>query len=176
MRTWRACRKGSALRRYEAPSIGRSRSGDDRLYGVALDRCSMPQNEYSRCELEHQRKVMRNVKCGKANLSNERSEVRKHLDLSCDVERCRRLVQNEEPRSGNHRHRDHCALQLAARHLVRIPLAELLRVGKAQSAKECDPFTPCQLVQHQAFANRDLADLRDEPMHGIECGRCALAT
>ena len=56
-----------------------------------------------------------------------------HLDLGGDVERRRRLVEDDEIGPAGHRHGGHGALQLAARDLVGIALADRVGLGQAAS-------------------------------------------
>ncbi len=87
-------------------------------------------------DLRHHREVVRDVEAGRAELADEVAQQRQHLDLGRDVERRRRLVEHDHVRSAAHGHGGHHALQLAARDLVGVALADRVGVGKLQDAEQ----------------------------------------
>ena len=74
----------------------------------------------------------RDVEGGGAVLADALPDRGQHLDLGRDVERRRRLVEDDQVGPAGHRHRGHGALQLAARDLVRIAF-EPKRSGSGSS-------------------------------------------
>jgi S-formylglutathione hydrolase FrmB len=65
------------------------------------------------------------VERGGVELLDDVADRRQHLDLGGHVERGGRLVEDDQVGPAGHGHRGHGALQLAARHLVRIAEADL---------------------------------------------------
>src|SRR5262249_50819510 len=83
-------------------------------------------------------------------------------------------IQDQDVGLARHRHRDHGALQLSARDLMRIAIPEGFRRGQIELPKELNgaPFrlrTAEQLITH-----RHVAYLPDQRLGRIERGGCAL--
>jgi hypothetical protein len=98
----------------------------------------------------------------------EPGEQLEDLPLDRDVERGRRLVGNEELRLAGERHRDHHALLLAARELVRIGGQPPLRLGHAdlgeQRLRARERLAPAEA---QVLAQR-LGDLVADREHRVQ--------
>ena len=73
-----------------------------------------------------------------AGLGLELLEQRQDLRLHGDVERGRRLVGDQDVGAQRERHRDHHALALAARELVRIVVGAPRRLGDADPLEQRD--------------------------------------
>ena len=69
-------------------------------------------------------------------LADELAKRGEAFDLRRHVERGRRLVEDEDVGLGDHRHRRHDALQLAARHLMRIAAADRLGARQVEFAEK----------------------------------------
>jgi hypothetical protein len=94
-----------------------------------------------------------------AHLGLQLVEEGEDLRLHGDVERRRRLVADEELGLARQRHRDHRALALAARELVREAVDATLRFGDAGSPQQLDrPLASGVLVQPEMRLEH-LADL-----------------
>ena len=83
-----------------------------------------------------------------ALLALEPHEEVEDLGRDGHVERGRRLVRDEQPRSTQQRHRDHRALEHAARQLVRVGAHDPLGVGQADRREDladaaARPRRPC---------------------------------
>ena len=82
-------------------------------------------------EAAHEVQVVRDEQDRHAVLALQVVEQREDLRLDRHVERGRRLVGDQQLRAARERHRDHRALALAARQLVRIRVDASLRIGNA---------------------------------------------
>ena len=92
-----------------------------------LDRLAVAQHHDAVGHLRHHREVVGDVDGGGVELLDDVADRRQHLDLGGDVERRRRLVEDDEVGPAGHGHGGHGPLQLAARDLVRIAEADLVR-------------------------------------------------
>ena len=92
--------------------------------------CTSPpsQNHDAVGDLGNDGEIVRDVDAGDAALLHHGLEGAQHLDLGRDVERGRRLVEDDELRIADQRHGGGKALQLAAGHLMRIAAADRLGV------------------------------------------------
>ena len=108
-------------------------------------------------------------------LAHHAAEGAQHLDLRGHVERRGRLVEDHDLGVGDQRHRRHQPLQLPARDLVRVALADGLRVRQRQLAEQRDRL---QLGFARAAAvpwmTRRLDHLVHDRARRVERGRRAL--
>ena len=80
--------------------------------------------------------IVGDVERGRVVLADQRLEQDQHLNLGGHIQRRGGLVEHQHIGSAGHGHGRHGALQLAARHLVRIAAAKVLRIGQVQGGKE----------------------------------------
>ena len=92
------------------------------------------------------------------------------LRLDRDVERGGRLVGDQQLGLGGERHRDHHALRLAARELVRERLGPPRRVGDADRAQHLDRLLDAGLAAGVAVDLVDLADLHAGGVARVQAG------
>ena len=90
------------------------------------------------------------------------------LRLRGDVERGRRLVGHQHRRLERQRHRDHRALPLAARELVRIGAHAAFGVGQADFAQQAEGLLLPFFRRQQAVRLEHLGDLVADPHQGVE--------
>ncbi len=112
---------------------------------------------------------MRDINRRRATLAHHTLEGAQHVDLRGDVQCGGRFVEDHQQRVADQRHRRHHPLQLPARHLVRITLANGVRVGQGQIAEQLDGLglqvcTTAQTVNQRAFDH-----LIDELFRRVEC-------
>ena len=88
--------------------------------------------------LGHHREIVGDVDRRRVELLDDVAHGGQHLDLGGDVERGGRLVEDDEVGTAGHGHGGHGALQLAARHLVGIAVADRVGIGQLQAAVEID--------------------------------------
>ena len=81
------------------------------------------------------------------------------LGLDRDVERGRRLVGDQQFRLARQGHRDQHALAHAARHLVRVLLDALARVGDADQVEQLDGARPGRRGSSREVTAQHLGDL-----------------
>ena len=87
-------------------------------------------------DLRHQGEVVGHVDRGRVLLPDNLFEGLEHFDLRGDVERGGRLVKHHQVGSAAERHRRHQALQLTARYLVRVTVADAIGIGQFQRVVE----------------------------------------
>ena len=75
-------------------------------------------------------------------LADELAESGETFDLGRHVERGGRFVKDEDVGLGDHRHRRHHPLQLAAGNLMGIARADRLRARQIELLEETDRFRP----------------------------------
>ncbi len=109
-----------------------------------------------------------------AVLADELPERGEAFDLGRHVERGGRLVEDENVRLGDHRHRRHHALKLSAGNLVRIARTDGLRARQIELLEQADRFRARLRRRQHAMPDRRLADLLHQGMRRIERGRRAL--
>ena len=86
--------------------------------------------------LRDDREIMRDVNCSGVELLDCIPHRRENFDLRRHVERSGGFIEYDQIRSWRHCHRRHHALQLPARNLVRIALADRIRFRQLQRAVE----------------------------------------
>ena len=139
-----------------------------------LDHLAAPEHHDPVGDLGDDREVVGDVERRRAVLADELAEGGEAFDLRRHVERGRRLVEDQDVGLGDHRHRRHHALQLAAGHLVGIARADRLGIGQIELSEQPDRRGARLGRDQHAMADRRLADLLHQRMRGIERGRRAL--
>ena len=98
-------------------------------------------------------------------------EQAQHLRLRGDVERGCRLVGDDEARLHRQRHRDHHALALTARELVRVRMAQRLRGRQVHVGEQLEHPGGDLAARHRRRMELErLGDLVADAHHRIECG------
>jgi len=110
----------------------------------------------------------------RVGLPHDVLDRRQHLDLGRHVEGRGRLVEDEEVGSAGHGHGGHGALKLAARHLVRIAIADAFRIGKLQAPEQVHGLALGVLRAQHVMPGRRLDILIDELVGRIEGRRSRL--
>ncbi|MEM5299839.1 IS110 family transposase [Burkholderia sp. JPY481] len=124
--------------------------------------------------LRDHRQIVRHIDGGHSALPDHAAKRLQHVDLRRDVERRGRLVEDHEGGVGDQRHRRHQPLQLAARHLVRVTLADLLRVRQRERAEQFDGFCLRGALAERAVNQRAFDHLVHDRARRVERGRRAL--
>ena len=124
--------------------VGLARCGQDLRRRAGLDHLAVAQDQDAVGDLGHHGEVVADVEGGRAVVADRLPHRGQDLDLGGDVERGGRLVEDDEVGPAGQRHRHHRPLQLAARGLVRVAVAERVGIGQAQLAVEAggDPLAP----------------------------------
>ena len=114
--------------------------------GRFLDQLAVAQHHDAVGHLGHHREIVGDVDRRGVELVDDVADGGQHLDLGGDVERGGRLVEDDEVGPAGHGHGGHGALQLAARDLVGIALADRVGIGQLQPAVEIDGvlLRPCR--------------------------------
>ena len=107
---------------------------------------------------------------GHAEFAPQAVEQVEDLRLDGHVEGGRRLVGNEKLRVAGKRDRDHHALALSARHLVRVAVERLCGRGDADEIEELDRPRPCRGAAHRAVQEDGLGDLVADREDWVERG------
>jgi len=89
-------------------------------------------------DLRHNSQVMSHVKCRRAFILDHLLEGLQHFDLGGHIQRGCRLVQHQKIRARNQRHRRHKPLKLATGHLMRIALAQPVRIRQFKGVVQFD--------------------------------------
>ena len=90
------------------------------------------------------------------------------LRLSRHVERCRRLVRDQEVRVVDQRHRDHHALAHPARELVRIVVDPPLRLGDPDGLEQLEGARSRDPRGHVAMQLHRFDELLPDRVHGVQ--------
>ena len=96
-----------------------------------LDELALLQHRDAVGDLGDDAEVVRDEQHAGAVLAHQVADQREDLRLRRHVERGGRLVRDQELRVEHQRHRDHDALPLAARELVRVRRRHARRIGQA---------------------------------------------
>ena len=136
-----ACLAQTGLRQrldrpHQALGIGVLGLVDDGLDRSCFFDLAIVENDDMVGDLRDNRQIMCDIDGGGTFFLDHLLEGFQHLNLGGHVERGRRLVKNEQVRLAAQRHRRHQALQLSARHLVRIACSDVLRIGELQRVIE----------------------------------------
>ena len=139
-----------------------------------FDHLAAPQHHDAVGDLGDDGEVVGDVERRRAVLADELAESGEAFDLGRHVERGGRLVEDEDVGLGDHRHRRHHALELAAGNLMRIARPDRLRARQIELLEQADRFRARLRRRQYAMPHRSLADLLHQRMRGIERGRRAL--
>ncbi len=120
--------------------------------------------------LRHHGQVMGDVDRGRVELLDDVAHGGQHLDLGGHIERGGRFVEDDEVGPAGHGHGRHGALQLAARHLMRIAVADGVRLRQLQALVEIARIGLRLFAGHDAVAHRRLDGLVDQLVGRIEGG------
>lgn len=91
-----------------------------------------------------------------------------HVDLRRDIQRRGGLVKDHKIRLGAQRQRRHAALQLSARHLVRIAVADGFGVGQTQRLEQLDRAGFSLFLAELALADRRFGHLFHDLLGRVE--------
>ncbi len=94
-----------------------------------------------------------------------------HVDLRRHIQRGGGFVEHHQIGLRAQRKRGHAALQLTARHLVRIPRSNVGRVRQTQLVKQVDRAGFCIRLGELALADGRLNHLIQDPLGRIKAGR-----
>ena len=136
-----------------------------------LDLLAVAQHHDAMGHLGHHGEVVGDVDCRRVELLDDVAHRRQHFDLGGDVERGGRLVEDDEIGPAGHGHGRHGALQLAARDLVGIAVADRVGIGQLQALVEIARVGLRLGAAHDAVAHGGFDRLVDEPVGGIEARR-----
>ena len=130
--------------------------GEDFEHGAVLDFLAAIHDEHVVGDFGDDAEIVRDEDDRHAAGVAQLAEDFEDLGLDRDVERGGRLVGNEQLRIAGECHRDHDALLLAARHLMRVGIDPLFGFGDADFAKQLDRFLPGLgfahlLMEHDRF-------------------------
>ena len=123
---------------YQRLGICLARVVDDPVSGAIFDHFAHFQDHDVVRHLRHHRQVVRDVKRGNAGFTNGLLDCHQHVDLGGHIERRGRFVKHHQIGFGAERQRRHAALQLPARHLMRIAAADMFGVRQPQPVKQID--------------------------------------
>ncbi len=105
---------------------------------------------------------------------DQAAQKSQNLDLRGDIERGGRLVQYEDVGTAGHGHGHHGALKLPAGNLMRIAVAERIRLRQLQGMQQFQHPRFRFRLRHQAVIERAFHDLLADAMRRVEGGRRAL--
>ena len=111
---------------------------DDLVRGAVFDHEATAQHHDVIGHLGHHGQIMRDVERGHTGIDDRLFDRSQHFDLRRHVQRGRGFVKDHEVGFRAQCHRCHHALQLAARNLVRIAVADGVGVRQAQTVKQAD--------------------------------------
>ncbi len=119
-------------------------------------------------DLRDDGEVVGDVERRRSVLADELAKGGEAFDLRRYVQGGRRLVEDQNVRLGDHRHRRHHALQLSAGDLMRITPADGVGTRKIKLLEQCHRGGARLRHTHDSVADRRLADLLHQRMRGIE--------
>ncbi len=171
--------------------IGRSRvagsGGGEEIAGVFLCRggqqsagarrflhLTVAQDRDAVRDLRDHREIMRDIDARGVAIADRALESLQHLDLRRHVEGGGRFVEDHDIRVGDERHCRHEALKLSARDLMRITLADGLRLGDRHGAEEADGLFARGGFICRAVDARGLDHLLHDRAGRVEGGRRTL--
>jgi hypothetical protein len=148
--------------------------GQDLRGGADLADLAVAQDDDAVGHLRHHRQVVGHIHRRGAELLDHLLEGAQHVDLRGHVQGRGRLVHDHQVRIGDQGHGRHQALQLAARHLVRVARADRLRRRQGQRAEQRHRLGLGGLARHHLVDQRALDDLVHQPQRRVERGGGAL--
>ncbi len=148
--------------------IGMLRPFEDRLHVALLLDLAALHHHHVVGDLAHHAEVVGDEEQRHVVLFLQAREQVEDLLLDGDVERGGRLVGDQELGLAGDRHRDHDALLLAARQLVRVGVDAQLRIGDADFVQERHDAVPRLLAGEPHVQAQHLADLLAHREHGVE--------
>ena len=174
----RARRAGAARRRprrgQQALRVFVLRRGEQALGGADLAHAPVAQHQDVVGHLRHHRQVVADVHRRHLALAHHAAEGAQHLHLRGHVERGGGLVEDHDLGVGDQRHRRHQPLQLPARDLVRVALADGLRLRQRQLAEQRDRLQLGFAARQRAVHDGRLDHLVEDRARWVERGRRAL--
>ena len=132
----RGARHRARLGGEQAPGVGVTGRLEDRAGRARLDDLARAHHAHALGHLADDPEVVGDEQQRHAELRLQRAEQREDLGLDGDVERGGGLVGDEQIGLVGQRHRDHHALALAARELVRIGVQPPLGLGQSHQPQE----------------------------------------
>jgi hypothetical protein len=114
--------------------------------------------------------IMGDVDRRRIELLDDIAHGGEHFHLRRHVKSGRRLVEDDEIGPARHGHGGHGALELAARNLVRVAVADLVGVGKLQTAIKIAGVGLGLLARHHAVVDGGFDGLLHQLMGRIEGG------
>ena len=113
-------------------------------------------------------KVVSHQDRGHISLVPQPAQQLDDLGLSCDVERARRLVGNEELGLTRECHGDHGPLALPPGQLVGVLLKTMFGIGELDLVEQLQRHTDCILAADPPVCSHRLTYLRPDGPHGVQ--------
>ena len=153
---------------HEAAGVVVFRAVDDLIRGpLLLDVPRVEDDDVVR-DLRDHGEVVGHVDRRRPLALDDRLERLQHLDLGGDVEGRRRLVEDQEVRVAAKGHGRHQALELAPGDLVRVALAETVRIGEVEGPVEVLGAPVGLLPAELPVEHRRLGHLLPDGERGVE--------
>ena len=146
------------------------RVGEHRGRAAALDHPALAHDDHLVGDLGHHAEVVGDEHHRHAALVAQVEDQLEDLRLRRHVERCRRLVGNQQLRLERQRHGDHRPLTLPAGELEGIGTNDLLGVRQANLANEVQRLLAPLLLGKAVMGGEDLGDLLADAHQRIERG------
>jgi len=147
------------------------RGGEQLGHGCGLDELAVQHHGDAIGEVGDHAHVVRDEHDGRALFVAETPQQLEDLGLNRHVERRGGLVGDDDLRPQRERHRDHDALLLPARELMRIVVHTALGLGDADSPEHVDRHGSGGLATDAAVRAQALGELPADREHGIEGAR-----
>ena len=133
-----------------------------------LSHATVSQHENVIGHLRDDREVVAHVHARDLTLADDAFERAQDFDLRRDVERRRRLVEDDDVGIGNQRHRGHQSLQLPAGHLMRVALSDRLRLRQRELAEQRNGLELRFRTPQRAMQARRLDHLIEDAARRVE--------
>ena len=167
-----AAERGQAVE--EAARVGMARVAEDLADRSLLDELAGVHDAHPVADADDGAQVVADEQDGRVVAPAQRADQVEHGRLHGDVEPGGRLVQDEERRLGDQRHRDHDALLLAARELVRVPAEHALGIRQVDLGQHPERAPAGLGGADPGVGQRHLHELAAHRHHRVEARRRVL--
>ncbi len=161
-------RLNARLGREQRFGVGMLRISEDFLHRALLDDLALFHHAYAVGDLPDDAEIVRDEKHRHAEAALQFFQELQDLRLHGDIERGGRLVGDEQFRFVRKRKRDHDALALSARKLVRVGAETLRGIGNADFREQLDHALARGFAAHAAMNFEHFHDLLTDGVQRIE--------
>ena len=148
---------------------------DDLIGGAIFHLFAVAQHKDMVGNLRHDGQIMGDIQCCHPGFADGAFDGGQDVDLGGHIQRGGGFVKDHQIGLGAKRHRRHHALQLTARHLMGIAVADGFGIGQRKLAEQRDGPRLGLGLGAKAMADAGFNHLLHQPLGGVKAGSSGLA-